>query len=500
MHDRAKEASMARRFLSTLGFAALSASLGATPLAAQAPARGAISNLRFAIEQAVEVRTQDPQWLANGGSLTLRAGERRAIRAVADSAGSRVYPSVFYTIGTDSDWLYLDNAHEAMGTVVVGARPGTPAGRRAVIVWRLARGFDSANGPSTGQLLVTSAAGDSTGIRQVSADAVVRDLYRAILLREPDRSAQTWIETIDRDGAEGLARVARAIATSSESRTLLTSGRATPDQRLDALYKQLQGRNRREISIAEWDRSRALLQRGQLETLVLDLLWSDAFFARTAFPRPASRPASWLVSSTPPLGRFHDLDRDGDGRVARSEWRGSDVAFANHDWNRDGFLSGLEVEDVGSDDSPRFDALDRNRNGVLSRVEWPGHTEDFSRLDHDRDDTLSRAEFESPPLPTMSREDRWRALDRNRDGVLHVTEMRGAEDLFYELDDDNDRVVTRAEYLDPAASSRLELFTAWDRDDSGYLLRGEWYSDTASFNALDADLDGRVSLREFLRG
>ena len=41
--------------------------------------------------------------------------------------------------------------------------------------------------------------------------------------------------------------------------------------------------------------------------------------------------------------RFRGLDRDGDGQVARWEWRGNDVAFSNHDWNGDGVLRGAEV-------------------------------------------------------------------------------------------------------------------------------------------------------------
>lgn len=41
--------------------------------------------------------------------------------------------------------------------------------------------------------------------------------------------------------------------------------------------------------------------------------------------------------------RFRGLDRDGDGQVARWEWRGNDVSFANQDWNDDGVLRGAEV-------------------------------------------------------------------------------------------------------------------------------------------------------------
>jgi hypothetical protein len=44
----------------------------------------------------------------------------------------------------------------------------------------------------------------------------------------------------------------------------------------------------------------------------------------------------------PPM-RFFGLDRNHDGRITRAEWRGNDVSFRVHDWNRDGVLSGAEV-------------------------------------------------------------------------------------------------------------------------------------------------------------
>ena len=44
----------------------------------------------------------------------------------------------------------------------------------------------------------------------------------------------------------------------------------------------------------------------------------------------------------PPM-RFFGLDRNHDGRITRDEWRGNDVSFRVHDWNRDGVLSGAEV-------------------------------------------------------------------------------------------------------------------------------------------------------------
>jgi hypothetical protein len=58
--------------------------------------------------------------------------------------------------------------------------------------------------------------------------------------------------------------------------------------------------------------------------------------------RRAVRARSIATTRTSPM-RFRGLDRNHDGRITRNEWRGNDVSFRNHDWNRDGVLSGIEV-------------------------------------------------------------------------------------------------------------------------------------------------------------
>ena len=45
-------------------------------------------------------------------------------------------------------------------------------------------------------------------------------------------------------------------------------------------------------------------------------------------------------------GRFHGLDRNRDGAITRTEWRGNDTSFRQHDRNRDGVISGAEVSHV----------------------------------------------------------------------------------------------------------------------------------------------------------
>ena len=112
------------------------------------------------------------------------------------------------------------------------------------------------------------------------------------------------------------------------------------------------------------------------------------------------------------------LDRNGDGVVRRNEWPGDDRSFNAHDWNRDGLLSGDEIQEAeraeagrrAADDraarsrqaneavEKRFTDLDRNRDGRITRDEWNGSRSEFEALDTNSDWVLTRAEM-GPPAP-----------------------------------------------------------------------------------------------------
>ena len=107
--------------------------------------------------------------------------------------------------------------------------------------------------------------------------------------------------------------------------------------------------------------------------------------------------------------RFTGLDRDGDGVITRSEWRGNARSFDVHDWNGDGVLSGPEVRTGARAVDPRdrelddpafrtwtfedFRALDRDGNGRLTPDEWHFARAAFWRADTNRDNTLDLDEF-----------------------------------------------------------------------------------------------------------
>src|SRR5919201_6684091 len=154
-----------------------------------------------------------------------------------------------------------------------------------------------------------------------------------------------------------------------------------------------------------------------------------------------------------PRIRFQSMDTDGDGRITRAEWRGSERSFRIHDWNGDGVLSGYELrldgrrqaawDDVDFDSADReydftdwtprgFANLDHNRDGRITRDEWHFNRESFRRADHNHDGVISRAEFLNEDSPSGwqddDRDDRFAFLDVNRDGRISRDEWHGTEE------------------------------------------------------------------------
>jgi EF hand len=95
---------------------------------------------------------------------------------------------------------------------------------------------------------------------------------------------------------------------------------------------------------------------------------------------------------------FDDLDMNNNGQVERSEWHGGANVFTQLDRNRDGVLSRYEVvggQDTAGDVWDEFASLDYDRNGTIARNEWHGSNASFNQRDLNRDGLLSRREFDT---------------------------------------------------------------------------------------------------------
>jgi len=102
--------------------------------------------------------------------------------------------------------------------------------------------------------------------------------------------------------------------------------------------------------------------------------------------------------------RFRGMDRNNDGQITLTEWRGSRQSFDVHDWNNDGTLTGAEVneaearsgrtlDDEAFDRAESFEYLDHDNDNRIEEAEWHGTVTAWNRLDVNNDDVLTRAEF-----------------------------------------------------------------------------------------------------------
>jgi Ca2+-binding EF-hand superfamily protein len=97
------------------------------------------------------------------------------------------------------------------------------------------------------------------------------------------------------------------------------------------------------------------------------------------------------------LRRF---DTNGDGKVTRDEFPGGGERFDRLDRNKDGALTAEDFPADGAPPTPPVtptpkgvvEANDKDGNGRLSRNEFPGSDEDWRALDKDQDGWITPAE------------------------------------------------------------------------------------------------------------
>ncbi|HUP38927.1 MAG TPA: hypothetical protein VM115_02315 [Vicinamibacterales bacterium] len=223
--------------------------------------------------------------------------------------------------------------------------------------------------------------------------------------------------------------------------------------------------------------------------------------------------------------RYQAMDTNRDGMVTRDEWRGTDRAFRNEDWNGDGVLSGDEVragarrqnwsqdwnrdgrvDNLDSQISQRFRGYDMNSDNRVARSEWPGDQPLFARLDTSRDGYLTIQEYTQGAGFTLDSQGgpayRFSNIDMNNDGWVTRNEWNLDNASFTRLDLNRDNRISRFEFEnDTAAYDDYRYapaqFNTFDTNRDGWLTRPESRMAAVDFDRLDVNRDNRISRYEF---
>lgn len=358
------------------------------------------------------------------------------------------------------------------------------------------------------------------------ARRVVDEIYRHMLERAPDPGSADHVDRLA-GGSVTVRDLVRLVATSPEHMQRFFSpgeGREAHERAVGTLYRHLLGRQPDAAGARAFAELAATRGAG---AVIDDILASPEYqqsFGDNGVPGSGGLRycASERTTRTPAASqademRFHEMDRNNDGVIARNEWRGSAQSFRVHDWNGDGLLSGDEVragagrresslEDRDFDPAVEdrvpawseagFSNIDRNRDGRITSNEWYYDIQAFRRADRNRDGTLSRAEFLATGVDD-DRDDRFEYLDVNANGRIERNEWHGSRDGFDILDRNNDNVLNRAEAGGDARGGTWDRFATLDVNRNGGISLDEWHWSRRSFDERDVNRDGVLTRREF---
>jgi len=158
-----------------------------------------------------------------------------------------------------------------------------------------------------------------------------------------------------------------------------------------------------------------------------------SFFSGISFAQPPEggmQMPAWMSSPDGPekLEAFMKAeDKDGDGKVARDEFKGPDMLWNQWDTNKDGFIEPdeapstmpkMKMPEFVDDGKPRGPHIEGGASGE----------EFMEQFDLDKDGRISHSEWETVRPNTVYRQKHWPSYDKNRDMSITPEEAPQKED------------------------------------------------------------------------
>jgi hypothetical protein len=264
---------------------ALLCPLMAPPADAQSSSRaniGAVEILVRDVNTRQELGTVEP-----GGTITLPEGAHVRINMTAIPTGSRrnvLYPATEFT-DLNRTGVRITRSNEENAAADLDILPMRNPERVQRIQFRITDPWVPVNLRTGSFNIRVVPEGEQIGSTSYwngdRARDLTRTLYRAILMREPDKDASGTIHSIQRGGYEALVDAAVDLADSDESRIqVYERENVCNQQRLLSLYKNLLGLSASQISRSQWDADLRRLERGDIAQVVENLLRTDRFRSR----------------------------------------------------------------------------------------------------------------------------------------------------------------------------------------------------------------------------
>ena len=292
------------------------------------------------------------------------------------------------------------------------------------------------------------------------ARRVVNELYRTVLERSAGRGTDDMVQRLA-TGQTSVRDLVRELATSREHVQRFTVGNSDAERRnvVTALYRHLLGR---QPDPGGLDAHMRGLQEQGVAAVIDAMLNSDEYranFGDNGVPGAQIKYCGGsLDTSNRPGTRFRAMDTNRDNRITRNEWQGTAWTFATTDRNGDGVLTADEV------------------NGTVN------------------EGTVGTSGTASPDANAW-----FNGLDRNRNGRLERNEWTGSAADFERLDTNQNNLLSRAEAVAGfgATAAVTEEFNRLDANRDGKLTIREWNWNRRSFEQQDANGDGVITSREF---